>query len=881
MKTLSKSLTLFSMLLMLFACGGGGGSLERETSSGNTGGDTGTTTDPTYTVTLSLTDQAGETDRDLSSENPLTLTATVVDQDGAALADALVTFSLSNENLASFSNDTGTARTDDAGVATINLTASTASGDGQITATTPDGTTGTTTFSATGTGATSDNYTVTLSLANAGGEADRDLSSENPLTLNFTAVNASGNPLTDALITFTLSNDDIAQFSNDTGTARTNDSGEATIGLLVGSSAGDGQVTATLPDGSTQTTTFSSAGASVVTEVPAEMEFYASSVLLPSSGSDSVELIALVKNSQSVLMEGVEVSFSAPASAGVEIQQVDDATLENGTASALLSTSNNAGNRFVTVTATAGDVVRTIEIEIDGTEVTINGSRSITINDSATLTLRVQDSDGTNIPNQSISLSTDIGTLSATEVTTGTNGQASVTYTGSESGTATISGTALGSTTTFTITVQEDDFAFTTVPTEEVPVAPDDAYEAGDYTTLTVSWSKDNAVFAGGNVTFTASRGDIRPGDETGTTDASGEISFDIASTNAGISSVTATGSDSDGNEVTATVEIEFIATDAHSINVDATPDIVGPDGQTSTITATVRDPAGNLVKNRVVSFNINDTSTGSISPSQSTTDSNGIASTVFTSAAVSSESSVVISATVVNETPVVAGDVTMTVGNRAFDVSIGTGNEIESPDNSTYMKEFAVFVADSAGRPIEGVSLTASLTPVKYTDGGQFFKGYWVWVDPNWVVATTDADGNITGRYTVSCLNEDINENGMLDYTDVESFKLPDDTRDFSDGEDINGDDYLTPGIIGTLSFADGVAETDQNGQATLELRYPREYAGFYEAEISIYAQSTGSEASASTEFLYSIALDDVVNEAIRPSSSPFGVSSVCTDAE
>ena len=211
MKTLSKSLTLFSMLLMLFACGGGGGSLERETSSGNTGGDTGTTTDPTYTVTLSLTDQAGETDRDLSSENPLTLTATVVDQDGAALADALVTFSLSNENLASFSNDTGTARTDDAGVATINLTASTASGDGQITATTPDGTTGTTTFSATGTGATSDNYTVTLSLANAGGEADRDLSSENPLTLNFTAVNASGNPLTDALITFTLSNDDIAQ----------------------------------------------------------------------------------------------------------------------------------------------------------------------------------------------------------------------------------------------------------------------------------------------------------------------------------------------------------------------------------------------------------------------------------------------------------------------------------------------------------------------------------------------------------------------------------------------------------------------------------------------------------------------------------------------
>ncbi|OFC72622.1 Ig-like domain-containing protein [Alteromonas confluentis] len=856
MKTLSKSLTLFSMLLMLFACGGGGGSLERETSSGNTGGDTGTTTDPTYTVTLSLTDQAGETDRDLSSENPLTLTATVVDQDGAALADALVTFSLSNENLASFSNDTGTARTDDAGVATINLTASTASGDGQITATTPDGTTGTTTFSATGTGATSDNYTVALSLANAGGEADRDLSSENPLTLNFTAVNASGNPLTDALITFTLSNDDIAQFSNDTGTARTNDSGEATIGLLVGSSAGDGQVTATLPDGSTQTTTFSSAGASVVTEVPAEMEFYASSVLLPSSGSDSVELIALVKNSQSVLMEGVEVSFSAPASAGVEIQQVDDATLENGTASALLSTSNNAGNRFVTVTATAGDVVRTIEIEIDGTEVTINGSRSITINDSATLTLRVQDSDGTNIPNQSISLSTDIGTLSATEVTTGTNGQASVTYTGSESGTATISGAALGSTTTFTITVQEDDFAFTTVPTEEVPVAPDDAYEAGDYTTLTVSWSKDNAVFAGGNVTFTASRGDIRPGDETGTTDASGEISFDIASTNAGVAEITATGNDGAGNEVTATVEIEFIATDAHIMYVDASPDIIGPDGQTSTISAVVRDPAGNLVKNKVVSFNVNDTSTGTISPSQATTDSNGIASTVFTSAAVTSEEFVLITATVIDE-PEVTAQVSMTVGNRAFDVSIGTGNLIQSPDDTTYLKEFAVFVADSAGRPIEGVSLTASIAPVPFVEGGNYYRGTWVWVEPRWIVGILDENDEVSAGYTSICANEDINDNGMLDYE-----------------EDANEDSFLTPGIVGTVSFEGGIDETDANGQATLQLRYPRAYGQFYEANITVFAQSTGSESKASMYYKYGVASDDLTNLDVPPPSSPFGTS-------
>ena len=879
MKTLSQSLTLFSMLFLLFACGGGG-SLERESDSSSGSGDSGDT-DSTYTVSLALVNQNDETDRNLATDNPLTLNATVTDNDGAPLADTLITFTLSNEELAVFGNDTGTARTDDAGVATIDLTVGTAAGDGQITATLPDGTEGTTTF--TSSGSSSDEnavYTISLTLVNQAGEADRNLASDNALTLNVSVTDQFDNPLTDTLIDFTLSDENIATFSNDTATARTDDTGAASIGLAVGSASGDGEVTATLPDGTTASTTFSSEGASVITEVPAVLELYTTSVQLASSGSDDIELIALVKNAQSVLMEGVDVSFSAPSSAGVEIQQVDSQTLENGTATARLTSQNNAANRTVTVTAAAGDLTQTIDIEISGTEVTINGARSITINDSTTLTLRVQDSDGTNIPNQAIELAATSGELSASSVATGANGQATVQFTGTVSGSSTVTASALNAIGSFTVTVQEDDFSFTTVPAEEVAVAPDDSYEEANYTTLTVSWNKDNAPFAGGTVTFTASRGDIRPGDESGTTDANGELSFDIASTNAGLSSVTATGVDGDGNEVSATVDIEFIATDADSLYVDASPDQIGPDGQTSTITAIVRDPAGNLVKGKVVSFTVNDTSTGSISPSQATTDSNGIASTVFTSGAVTSEDGVMVTATVVDDVAV-TGDVTLTVGNRAFDVSIGTGNEIEKPDTTTYLKEFAVFVTDSVGQPIEGVSLTASSTPVKYADGGEFYKGYWVWVDPVWVIRDVDSDGNILGTYTAECVNEDINGNGILDSGNFNAQRLASDTTDFSNGEDINRDTFLTPGIVGSLTFKDGINETDENGQATLELRYPREYAGFYEAEISVFAQSTGSEASASMKYLFAIAADDASNENIQPPSSPFGVSRQCTDAE
>ncbi|MBU2976697.1 Ig-like domain-containing protein [Alteromonas sp. C1M14] len=746
MKTLSKSLTLFSMLFLLFACGGGD-SLERDSDT-STGSDD--SSDSTYTVSLSVVNQNNETDRDLATDNPLNIVVTVTDDEGAALADTLVTF--------------------------------------------------------------------------------------------------------------TLSNDELANFSNDTGTARTDDSGQASIGLTVGTSAGDGQITATLPDGTTGTTTFTSAGTAVVSEEPAKVELYASSLQLASSGSDEIELIAVVKNAQSNLMEGVEVSFSASINDNVEIQQVDDETLENGTATAYVTTLNDASQREVTITATAGDEVASVTFEVVGTEVTINGATAITINDSTELTIRVQDSDGNNLTNQDVDLTTSLGELSTTTANTGTEGQDTVTFTATESGVATITAAALGVESQFTVTVQEDEFAFTTVPDDYIDVAPDNDYEDGDYATLTLTWKKDNVPFPAGEVTFTASRGDIRDGDESGFTDGNGEISFDIASTNAGVSTITATGVDSDGNSVTATVVVEFVATVADSLYADASPDQIGPDGQTSTITAVVRDPAGNLVKDKVVSFTVDDTSTGTISPSQSTTNSSGIASTVFTSAAVTSEDAVVITASVLDDTAV-TDSVTLTVGNRAFDVSIGTGNEISKPDTTTYLKEFAVFVTDAVGQPIEGVELTASLTPVKYTNGGQYYKGYWVWVDPNWVVGyiVEDSDGEeeIVYGYTSVCDNEDINANGILDL-----------------GEDNNNDTFLTPGIVGSLSFQDGVTTTDENGQATLELRYPREYAAFYEAEIAVFAQSTGSEASASMEYLFGIAAEDVANESLQPQSSPFGTA-------
>jgi len=819
---------------MLTACGGGGSSVSRDDTD-NGSGDGGTT--PSYSISLSLENESGAGDNNLSEDNSLFAVATVTDEDGNPYSDALLTFTLSNEALAEFGNDTGTARTNSSGVARLRLNASTASGDGEITAALGSGETGTTTFSATavsGTDPTS--ISVALTLQNESGEADNSLSSSNSLVAMATVTNSLGEPQEDLLLTFSLSNDELATFSNDTGTALTNADGVATLGMSVGSASGDGEVTATLATGETDSTTFSSEGSTTVSEEPASLELYANNIQLASSGSDEVELIALVKNEQSVLMEGVEVSFSAQTGDGVELQLTQPVTLSDGTARAILTSQNDKSNRTITITAGAGSLSESVDITIRGTEVIINGASSVILNDTVDYTIRLQDSDGQPIDNEDVVLSVTNGTLSSTTVNTGANGQATVSYTASASGENTITASALNAETSFTVQVQQDEFNFVNLPTEEVPL--------GQTHTITVQWRQNNTPVVGQEVTFSASRGVI-DGNATVQTDAEGQASIDISANNAGISSITATASDGSGNVlVSALTQIEFIATTPATIIADATLDNLGPDGQTSTISAVVRDANNNLVKNSVVNFTVSDVSTGFVSPSQATTDSKGIATTVFTSGSVSSNEAVIITASIADDESI-SDEVALTVGARAFDIVIGTGNEIETPSTTSYLKKFAVFVSDSSGRPVSNVNLTASINPVKYNEDGVYLKGRWVYND-------VDSIWNVVDVF--QCDNEDENDNGILD-----------------EGEDTNEDQQLTPGIVGTVTLSNN-GVTDENGFAELEYRYPESYAVWYFAEITVFGQSTGSEAQASMKYQLEILADDITDEGRSPPANPFG---------
>jgi hypothetical protein len=696
---------------------------------------------------------------------------------------------------------------------------------------------------------TTPTISIQLALSDSQGQASSDLSSANPLTLSATIVDSDGNLITDTLVTFSFQPEGLAEFSNDAGTASTGTDGVATIGLLVANGSGSGEVIATISTGETASTTFTSSGTSQQNEQPAALDLFASSFQLASSGSDEIELIALVKNTQNILMQGVDVTFQVTADGALQVTQGQ--TGVDGTARAILTTQNKPENRTIVATASVGVLSENLDIEVVGTEVVVNGPSSVILTDTAEFTILLADSDGKGIAGQTVQLSSQNGNqLSEISPTTDSEGQVTVNYTANQSGTDVISASALNASGSLNVSVQQDQFSFTSTPNADV--------ELGELVSLTVTWSKDGTPFSGGDVTFTTTRGTLVS--SVSVTDTDGDASVQIQSNNAGVAVVSAQGTDDEGNIVNARATVEFIATQVDNIIVSASPNDLGPDGQKSTITAVLRDPEGNLVKGKTINFTAADVSGGTISPATAVTDSNGIASTVYTSNSVTSENAITITAT--EPESGISESTNLTVSGRAQFISLGTGNIITVPDAATYLKTFAVFVVDANSNPVSNVELTVTGTPVKSTEfidpnalpgdpnyqliRPAFFKGYWT-PFPN-----SDEFEYWVAVRTFGCSNEDTDSDGISDPL-----------------EDTNGDGELTPGNIVAI---DGNVTTDENGQATINIRYPKTFAAWTTIKITVSSPVSGSESQASQFFTLSAAAVDLETESTPPNSNPFG---------
>jgi hypothetical protein len=441
-----------------------------------------------------------------------------------------------------------------------------------------------------------------------------------------------------------------------------------------------------------------------------------------------------------------------------------------------------------------------------------------------------------------------------------------VRYTAVNSGTDTITVTALGVVKTVKIEVNADAFSYVK-PANEAAI-PEIALNTA--ANATVKWTRAGSPMSAQDVGFTTTRGAIAA-DAAGLgankvvatiqTNASGDAQIFMQSAFAGLASISAN-TRGTGASLQAQKIVEFIAItpDANRpLEVQAIPAQIAP-GEKSLVQAIVRDANNNPVKNKDVAFSLVDSFGGQLNPALARTNSQGIASTEFTADVTTPGSGtpqdpkgLKVKATIADN-DAITGTTPITVGNRTLFFRFATGNIVEqTADKILYKWKYAVLVTDSSGNPVPNQALTVAVLPKRYNKGAWFKRpinaAFKNWV-PLFSTRTDDA----------SCLSEDKNRNGILDA-----------------GEDENLDKMLTPGNV-TAVEKTITAGTD--GIAYFTLTYAKEMAPFVEVDIVVSGAAAGTENVSSRTVQLAYAADDVKDEAIIPWNSPFGVHASYNDA-
>ena len=597
----------------------------------------------------------------------------------------------------------------------------------------------------------------------------------------------------------------------------------------------------------------STSGPDIGASSDAKMVLLTENLQLPSGESGAVRITANLKDANNNLMTGEPVVFSA-TSGSLQVLKNDQGlsvTDNLGNAVAVLSSPNNPIPRSITVTSTGGGSSSTINIDVTGTKLEVSGpANAIAFGQSTDLTIKLKAGDGSVLQNKEVSVISEKGNvLSATKITTNVQGEASVSVTDSKGVNDKVTVSALGGSVSqdFTLKVSADSIKFN-VPASSAEI------DLGTSQNVEVELRKNGDPVGGKDVNFSITRGSLAT--TSATTNALGIATVAVQSDNAGGATITVS---TDNEE--ATLGIEFIAITPSAINLEAAPKRVSL-GQTSTLTATVRDATQNLVKNKKVLFNLSDITGGSLSKGEVKTNSLGQASSVYTAGSQASGEDQVRITAVVNGTAI-NKEATLTVDPQNVRIIFGTGNEMFEPNSAQYRIPYVIQVSDDGG-PVAGVDVDISVFPTQY------YKGTYMGID-------TDGDGKDdrwAANHTVTCPAEDTDRNGIIN--DAET--------------DFNGDGSATPPAVVSVGPSPGqsptvsnsTVTTDANGFGYFSIYYPQEFAHWVEVELVAQTTQAGRESTfnlRTTPIAIASDVNDIKISPPAPNGSPFGTSTSCND--
>ena len=449
------------------------------------------------------------TPENISTGGTSTISAKVTDKNGNPVDYELVTFAVDIGSFSSWKTSASDSdRTNDTGIATVTYYAPDNTGIATVTANTSDSTADPIKINI-----VSKEITVTATPEN--------ISTGGTSTISARLTDASGNPVSYELVTFTL---DIVfgSFSSRkisaTDSNHTDYTGIATVTYYAPDNAGTATVTAKA---------FGSTSGNSIIEIYAEdvhsITVNSGSSSIVANGTSNTAIMANVRDANGNNVEdGTEVTFTTTAG---DIDNPDDVITDtqvsvttkttNGVATAILTSPTNLGT--ATITATVGGVSDSTSVNfIPGAVDTINLTASpnnLTADGVSTSTIRavVIDANDNPVGGETISflVTTGTGTLSDATAITNSSGIATVTYTSSETaGTETINAASTNETT------DDVDIELVTASIGSVSISAGAESIKADGVSQTVisatvlDVNGDNVV-NGTNVTFTTTAGDI------------------------------------------------------------------------------------------------------------------------------------------------------------------------------------------------------------------------------------------------------------------------------------------------------------------------------------------------------------------------------------
>ncbi|MGZ8980864.1 MAG: hypothetical protein ACXW2D_08935 [Burkholderiaceae bacterium] len=228
--------------------------------------------------------------------------------------------------------------------------------------------------------------------------------------------------------------------------------------------------------------------------------------------------------------------------------------------------------------------------------------------------------------------------------------------------------------------------------------------------------------------------------------------------------------------------------------------------------------------------------------------------------------------------------DANLTVAGQALAVSIGDDNLLQST-SGTYIKRFAVTVADSAGRAVANapVDISVDITHFQKGDFGTMTLSLSS-VEP---LSPTEAWPSMIAfpntTRNVWCPNEDANRNGNVDPTTVFEATNPEMAtgrgENYNLSTDTNGQPTLEPRKSDILISYDDPTKTttDASGVLIIRVQYSQRFGAWLAYRVRVTANVAGSQGLSERLFVTDVLRGDVANGSFN--TPPYG-SGRCVDA-